>query len=136
MHAFTPQQRAKLLANRNVQDVTEKSVTFNPTFKIRAVHQYLNGFSPDVIFSEAGIPLDYFKDVYCRNCLKRWVQKYEVEGEDALKEDGRGSGSTGRPPKERLEDLTYDELLALVEIQQEALEEVKKQNALARKKKV
>jgi hypothetical protein len=64
------------------------------------------------------------------------VKKFDEGGEESLKEDNRGIRSTGRPKKERLEDLTYDELLALVEIHQEALEEVKKQNALARKKKL
>ena len=135
MHAFTPQQRSKLLANRCVRDVTEKTVSFNPEFKIKAVQRYLEGVSPNQIFQDANIPLDYFKQDYPKYCLKKWIKKYKLRGEDALKEDGRGTGSTGRPKQERLEDLTYDELLALVEIQQEALEEVKKQNALARKKK-
>lgn len=136
MSTFTPKQRSKLLANRNVKDVTEKTVSFDPTFKIKAVHQYRDGISPNSIFEEAGVPLEYFKDDYCRNCLKKWVKKFDEGGEESLYEDNRGSGNSGRPKKERLEDLTYDELLALVEIQKEALKEVKKQNALARKKKL
>jgi hypothetical protein len=96
---------------------------------------YQEGISPDQIFEDAGISLDYFQDDYCRSCLKRWVEKFNSEGEDSLRTDERGRGATGRPPGENLEDLTYDELLALVEIQQEALEDVRKQNALARKKK-
>lgn len=135
MSTFTPKQRSKLLANRNVKEVTEKTVSFEPAFKIKAVHKYRDGISPDLIFEEAGIPLEYFKDDYCRNCVKKWVKKFNEGGEEGLHEDNRGSGNGGRPKKERLEDLTYDELLALVEIQKEALEEVKKQNALARKKK-
>jgi hypothetical protein len=67
MHAFTPQQRSKLLANRNVQDVSEKSVSFNPVFKIKAVHQYLAGAPPDQIFLDAGIPINFFKEDYCVN---------------------------------------------------------------------
>lgn len=135
MHAFTPKQRSKLLANRNIREVTEKTVSFRSEFKIQAIHQYFDGKSPDQIFTEAQIPLDYFLDDYARNCIKKWVKKFEEGGEDSIKEDGRGSGSSGRPKKESLEELTYDELLALVEIQQEALDEVRKQNALARKKK-
>ncbi len=133
MHALTPYQQSKLLANRNVLEVSEKSVTFTSEFKIQAVHKYLDGASPDETFLAAGIPIHFFKEKYCRLCLKRWVQKYRTLGEASLKEDGRGS--TGRPKKERPEDLTYDELLSLVEIQKEALEELKKQNALERKKK-
>ena len=136
MSTFSLKQRSKLLANRNVKDVTEKSISFKPTFKIKAVHQYRAGLSPNSIFEEAGIPLELFKDDYCRNCLKKWVKKFDEDGEESFYKDNRGSGSLGRPKKENLEDLTYDELLALVEIQQEALDEVRKQNALARKKKL
>lgn len=134
MHAFTPKQRSKLLANRNVQDVTEKTVSFIPDFKISAIHQYLDGISPNQIFENAGLPLEYFKEDYCRNCIKRWVEKFQSEGEDSLRVDDRGKNSSGRPPVERPEDLTYDELLALVEIQKGALEELRKQRALAKKK--
>ena len=135
MHALTPKQRSKLLSNRNVQAATEKTVIFRPDFKIKAVHLYLEGVSPDQIFEDEGIPLDYFQDDYCRSCIKRWLEKLNTEGEDALRSDERGRGATGRPPEENLEDLTYDELLSLVEIQQEALNDIRKQNALARKKK-
>jgi hypothetical protein len=88
MHAFTPYQRSKLLANRNVQDVSKKSVTYTPAFKIKAVHLYFDGVSPNQIFIDAGIPLSYFKDGYCRFNLKRWVQKFQTEGEESLKQDG------------------------------------------------
>ena len=134
MHSFTPKQRSKLLANRNVQDVTEKTVSFLPEFKIKSVQQYLEGISPDQIFENAGFPLEFFKEDYFRQCIKRWVKKYKEEGEDSLRVDERGKGSTGRPREERLEDLTYDELLALVEIQKEALNELRKQKALEKKK--
>ena len=136
MSTFPPKQRSKLLANPNVRNVTEKTISFTPTFKIKAVHQYLDGINPNSIFEKAGIPLEYFKDDYCRNCLKKWIKKFKEQGEESLKVDNRGAGGTGRPKNERLEDLTYDELLALVEIHKEALEKVKKQNALARKKKL
>lgn len=134
MQSFTPKQRSKLLANRNVQDVTEKTITFLPEFKIKSVHLYLEGISPDQIFENAGFPLEFFKEDYFRQCIKRWLKKYKEEGEDSLRFDERGKGSTGRPKEERLEDLTYDELLALVEIQKEALNELRKQKALEKKK--
>jgi transposase len=134
MHAFTPKQRSKLLANPNVQDVTEKTVSFYADFKIRAVYQYLEGISPNQIFEKAEIPLEFFQENYCRLCLKRWVKKFRDEGEESLRTDERGKQSSGRPHKERLEDLTYDELLALVEIQKGALDELRKQKALAKKK--
>lgn len=134
MQTFTPQQRSKLLANRNVKDVSEKTISFTPDFKIKSVRQYLDGTSPDQIFKNAGLSLEFFKEGYARNSMKKWVKKFKNEGEDSLRIDERGKGSTGRPKEERLEDLTYDELLALVEIQKGALEELRKQRALAKKK--
>lgn len=134
MQSFTPRQRSKLLANRNVQDVTEKTISFLPDFKIRSVRQYLDGVPPDQIFENAGFPLEFFKDDYFRQCIKRWLKKFNEEGEDSLRFDERGKGSTGRPRDERPEDLTYEELLALVEIQKGALEELRKQKALGKKK--
>lgn len=134
MQSFTPKQRSKLLANRNVQDVTEKTISFLPEFKIRSVRQYLDGLSPDQIFGNAGFPLEFFKKDYFRHCLKRWLKKFNEEGEGSLRVDERGKGSPGRPKQENLEDLTYDELLALVEIQKGALDELRKQKALEKKK--
>lgn len=134
MQSFTPKQRSKLLANRNVQDVTEKTIMFLPEFKIKSIRQYLDGLSPDQIFENAGFPLEFFKEDYFRQCIKRWLKKFNEEGEDSLRVDERGKGSTGRPRDERLEDLTYEELLALVEIQKGALEELRKQRALGKKK--
>lgn len=93
MSTFTSKKRSKLLANRNVKDVTEKNVSFESAFKIKAVHKFKDGISPDSIFEEAGIPLEYFKDDYCRNCIKRWFKKFEETGEESLHEDNRGSGS-------------------------------------------
>jgi hypothetical protein len=134
MQNFTPKQRSKLLANRNVQDVTEKTITFLPEFKIKAVYLYLEGHSPNEIFTNAGFPLEFFKENYFRSCIKRWLIKLNEEGEDSLRIDERGKGSTGRPRDERPEDLSYEELLALVEIQKEALNELRKQKALEKKK--
>jgi transposase len=136
MHAFTPQQRSRLLANRNVQDITEKNISFTPAFKLKAVKLNLEGMPANQIFQEAGIPLEYFITSYSRNTLKKWVRKFKEKGEDAFLGETRGTCSTGRPKIERFEELTYDELLALVEIQKGALQELKKQNALARKKKL
>lgn len=135
MHDLNPKQRSILLANRNVLNATEKSVTFDPEFKIKAVHQYRQGMSPDQIFEDAGIPIEYFKEDYCRFCLKRWVQKWEEGGDTALMDDGRGSGSLGRPKTESLEDLTHEELIALVEIQKGYIEILKKKKALGKGKK-
>jgi len=134
MNELTDYQRRRLLENPNVEKLTEKSVNFTSKFKIQAVKKYLKGHNPDDIFKEAHIPIQFFKDEYSRYCIKRWTKKYQEQGASSLKEDKRGVGSTGRPKEENLEELSYDELLAIIEIQKGVIKELKKKKALAKKK--
>lgn len=134
MRKLTSTQQAELLKNPNVQKITDSSVVYTPAFKIRATKSYLGGANPEQIFRDAGIPPEFFKNEYCRFCLKRWADKYKTEGPDSLKEDKRGLGSTGRPKTEDLNELTYEELKALVEIQKGVIEDLVKKRALAKKK--
>nr|BFD65965.1 hypothetical protein HAGR004_09870 [Bdellovibrio sp. HAGR004] len=134
MHKLTTTQQAELLTNPNVQKITDGSVVYTPSFKIKATKSYLGGANPDQIFREAGIPPELFKNDYCRSCLKRWADKYKSGGSDALKEDKRGLGSPGRPRSENLDELTYEELKALVEIQKGVIDDLVKKRALAKKK--
>lgn len=134
MQSLTETQRRKLEKNPNVKRVTAKSVEYTGKFKVEAVEQYLEGRSPEAIFSAAKLPAEYFPQDYFRYCLKRWKKKYEEQGAESLFEDGRGRMATGRPKSETLEDLSYDELMSLVEIQREVIAELKKRRALAKKK--
>jgi hypothetical protein len=47
-----------------------------------------------------------------------------------------GKQATGRPQKSNTDDLTMDELKAIVQIQEEVIVMLKKNRALAKKKKV
>ncbi len=58
MYALMPCQHSKLLANRNVLDVSEKSVSFTPAFKIKAIHQVIKGVPQEHIFLDAEILVD------------------------------------------------------------------------------
>ena len=75
MDQLSKDQKQKLLKNPNVEKITENHVVFKASFKIKAVELYINGKSPASIFTEAQIPLQYFKDRYCDSCLKRWKKK-------------------------------------------------------------
>lgn len=122
MDQLSKDQKQKLLKNPNVEKITENHVVFKSTFKIKAVELYLEGKSPEDIFKEAHIPLQYFKDRYCDSCLKRWKKKYLDKGAAGLRSDDRGQGEkVGRPRKP-----TYEELEAIVAIQREALGYAKK----------
>jgi transposase len=134
MHNLSDYQRRKLLKNPKVEKITEKHVVFTSKFKIKSVEKFLDGHSATDIFVNANINLDFFKPNYAQYCLKKWKKKYLDEGKEAFLIEKRGSGSSGRPKKENLDELTYQELQAIVEVQRGVIEELKKKRALAKKK--
>lgn len=136
MHILSDYQRRKLLENPNVEEITEKHIHYSFAFKVKAVESYLNGKKPSEIFLEAGIDPSFFETDYCLYAIKRWKKKYEEEGRDSLKNSQTGLNATGRPKSENLDELTYEELQTIVEIQREIITELerKKKLALAKKK--
>ena len=125
-----------LQGNRWVERITDSQIIYTYKFKIEAVEEYLRGGTPEKIFKEAGIPVELLVKDYARNCLKRWVKQYKEHGLEALKEDKRGTakGPLKGRPKKIDDDLTYEELKAIVQIQTEVIETLKKRRALAQKK--
>ena len=134
MKEIPPKLRKRLESNSNVLKVANKSITYTSNFKEDALLLHENGFSADQIFINAGIPLEEFPKGYARYCIKRWKKKVNDSGVGSLSSDGRGKNATGRPKGEGLDDLTREELIAIIEIQREVLEERKKRRALAKKK--
>lgn len=134
MHDLSDYQRRKLLKNSYIEKITEKHIVYTAQFKKRSVEKYFKGKKPDQIFKDAGISPEFFTNNYCRLCLKRWKKKYLENGEDSFKKDKRGLGSLGRPKNANPDELTVEELKALVEVQQEVIEVLKKNRALAKKK--
>lgn len=135
MHNLSNYQRRKLLENSNVEKLTDNFVVYTAKFKERAVDLFIAGTAPKDIFLRFNIPIHYFDDPdYCKSCLKRWKKKYDELGKGCFQIDRRGIHSSGRPKKENLNDLTYEELQAIVKIQRGVIEELKKKKALAKKK--
>lgn len=135
MQELSKYQKQVLSKNLNVLKITTSHVVYKASFKLHAIEQHLQGVSADEIFKEAGLRLDFFKKDYARNNIKRWLKKYNEEGKAALGVETRGAGSgqgSGRPKNP--ENLTYEELLKVVEIQNEVIGELKKIRALAAKK--
>jgi transposase len=129
-------QKKALLENPHVEEVTANHIHYSGSFKIKAVEGYLNGEKPNHIFQKAGIDPSFFEENYCLYTLKRWKKKYEQEGPKSLKVSNTGQGSPGRPLKENLDELSYEELQTIVEIQRKIIAELelKKKLALAKKK--
>ena len=133
MSNLSDYQKRKLLDNPNIEKITENHIVFTAAFKIKAVESYFQGLIPEQIFLEAGIQTDFFSADYPRMCIKKWKKKYTKEGKDSFKTESRGSGATGRPRKVNPEELTMDELRAIIDIQRDLIEHLKKKKALTKK---
>lgn len=131
MQNFTPHQKKVLLENPNVLKITDSHLVFTSEFKIKAVEFFLKGMTAEEIFTSHGFDPNYFENEYFRYSIKRWKLKYESEGRDSLKEETRGN--LGRPKSVDLDNYSIEDLRAIVFIQDEIIEELKKKKALAKK---
>lgn len=134
MQELTDQQKKKLLKNPNVERITDKHVVYTSKFKIKAVERYHSGEHPDDIFKSSGIPPGFFKARYCKHCIGRWKAKYQNEGKESLKQNKTGKNASGRPKKMDLNELTVEELKAVIEIQEDFINLLKKRRPLMREK--
>jgi transposase-like protein len=88
---FNPEQIKEMLNNKNVVSCSYKSITFSGDFKINAVRQYYDkGYSPSIIFEEAGFDLEVIGKSRAKDCLIRWRKAYNNKGEQELREERRG----------------------------------------------
>ncbi|NQV00002.1 MAG: helix-turn-helix domain-containing protein [Parcubacteria group bacterium] len=95
---FTKKQIKELLKNKNVDKCSPKSITYNNKFKLLAIKKYYeDGYSPSMIFEEAGFDIIEIGKERIRDCLKRWRKKYNREGKAGLMKQKRG-----RPRKEKV----------------------------------
>lgn len=90
-------QIKELEKNPNVLSVSERSISYSPEFKVKAVTDYKCGKTPSQIFIEQGFDLDMIGKDQPKRCLKRWRDSYERFGEVGFLTERRGKGSTGRP---------------------------------------
>lgn len=86
----------KLAKNANVCKVSERSISYGKTFKLRAVERYKEGWPPFSIFQEAGFDLLVIGRETPKECLKRWRKIDRTKGKDGFENSARGRG---RPKK-------------------------------------
>lgn len=99
---FSPEDRKKLMQNKNVLKVSETKITYSLDFKVQAVRAYGEGKSPYLIFIDAGFDPDLIGHDNPQRCLRRWRRIFKQRGEQGLRDDRRGKGSTGRPLQREL----------------------------------
>ncbi|EOS53477.1 hypothetical protein SAMN02744124_03206 [Paenibacillus barengoltzii J12] len=132
---FTEQQRKQLESNPNVQHVTDRTITYTPSFKLAAIKAYQEGKTPMEIFLNAGFDIAAIGNEKPKKCLKRWREQYQKLGEAGLLEDRRGKNSVGRPSQG---ELSVEQKLKRAEARIKLLEAenelLKKLEALERQK--
>lgn len=97
---FTADQITKLLKNKNITKCSEKSISYNKKFKLQAIKQYKEtGYSPKMIFEEAGFDLILIGKNVPDESLHRWRKTYASKGVLGLNTETRGRGHGGGRPK-------------------------------------
>lgn len=100
---FTKKQIKELLKNKNVDKCSSKSITYNNKFKLLAVKKYNEGgYTPRMIFEEAGFDLDVVDKKRREDCLRRWKKKYNKQGKAGLMKEKRGG--PGRKKKTKFKN--------------------------------
>ena len=97
---FTADQIIELSKNINVSKCSDKSITYSKEFKLQAIKQYKeNGYSPRMIFEEAGFDVSVIGIKTPRFSLQRWRKEYQERGIDSFELERRGRVSGGGKPK-------------------------------------
>ena len=124
---YTVQEKLELLKSTAIEKVANSSATYSKEFKVFAVGEYLSGKTPMQIFVEAGINVNILgreQPERClqrwRRCLQRWRRIHDKFGVNALLEEKRGVGSSGRPRKI---PLTLEEQIEQLKQKNEILEQ-------------
>ena len=97
---FTKEEIDKLSKNKNVTKCSEKLITYNKDFKIKAVKQYYDEYMmPNEIFEQAGFDLDTIGKDTAHSCLARWRKTFKNKGVLSLNTENRGKAKDGERPK-------------------------------------
>ncbi|WP_199624859.1 IS3 family transposase [Paenibacillus alkalitolerans] len=131
---FSAEDLQQLKDNPNIQQVSEKSISYSSAFKLAAVLAYNDGVTPLEIFINGGFDTAVIGPKTPKWCLKRWRTTFAKYGEEALLEERRGKGSSGRKPAG---EMSVEEKLkkaeARIKLLQAENELLKKLEALERK---
>jgi len=113
---FSEVQIQELLANPNVSRCSDKSISYSKEFKVLAVKKYYEeGYSPRMIFEEAGFERQVIGEDIPGHCLHRWNKVYRDKGEGKLRVETRGKHHKGGRPKTK--GLTDTDKIKRMEIE-------------------
>ena len=101
---FNQTEIKQLSKNKNVSKCSERSISYNKEFKIKAVRLYSEGMTSSEIFRQGGFLLEMIGRKKPKGCLRRWNKVYRTKGTAGLLIEARGRGGRGRPKKNNLTD--------------------------------
>jgi len=82
---FTKDEIKEISKNKNVKKCSSKSITFKKDFKVLAIKQYYEkGYSPKIIFEEAGFNIKIIGMERAKDALLRWRKIYKEKGKEGL----------------------------------------------------
>ena len=87
---FIKEEIEVLQNNPNVHKCSERSISYNKDFKIKAVKQYEEGLTSRKIFNLAGFDLNVIGGDAPKAALKRWNKVYKRKGTAGLETYTRG----------------------------------------------
>lgn len=132
---FTKEQIEELLKNKNIEKCSEKSITYNKDFKIKAVNQYNEGLKTRTIFENAGFNINFLGIKKLKDTLLSWIKVSKNKGIEELSKETRGKGRIGKGPqnikgsdKEKMELLELK--IAYLEEENRFLKILRKQKGL------
>jgi len=100
---FTKEEIMGLQSNPNVHKCSERSISYNKDFKIKAVKQYKEGLTGKEIFNLADFDLNIIGRESPKSCLKCWNKIYRQKGVAGLEIYTRGKKGGRRKTKEIIE---------------------------------
>ena len=99
---FTEIEMKQLERNPHVLRVSDRTISYQSSFKQIAIEEYQKGKFPSQIFEEHGFDVAVIGKDQPKRSLKRWREIFEKYGTAGLEGERRGKGSQGRPSKREL----------------------------------
>jgi hypothetical protein len=120
---YTSEERARILANPNVNKCGNSSVTFSGRFKLEAIKEYEEGKGPKRIFEDRGLTLELLKkhNTFFVGSIADWKRIHKKKGDTGLLEERRGGKGTVKGKRFKLSNLNDREKLKYLEAQVEYL---------------
>lgn len=116
--SFSVAQIEELEKNPHILKVSEKQLTYQPDFKIKAVKENIQGKSPSEIFMDSGFDLDLIGKDIPRKRLYIWRKVYDESGDLGFLFENRGKSVR----KTSSEELSVEEKLKKAEAKIKFLE--------------